>query len=527
MDRRIKKQWLLPAAVALLGVLLTVATSLVVWQLAVTKEKHLIKQTSAAKSELIQYQFLTLMPNVLGALQRMRDRWQTRAGTPFADWQQDAANYVNDNKGLRAVQWVDKDYIVRWTEPLIGNEQALHLDLSAEQNKKFALQQARQTKTYTLTPAVDLVQGNKGFLSYFPIFIQQQFAGFILGVFDMPMLIEQLLPNNFTDEFNFAIYSGGKLVYQNRHQNSEYDVQTGNTATFTFRKISWQIKVWPKRAVIEHVYFIPVLVLSVGLCISVLMAMSLFYGLYARVASSKLQQREAEREVLISKLQRSNLELDDFAYIASHDLKEPLRAIKNHSSFLLEDYSDKLDPDGQHKLHRLIYLGERMDKLISDLLYYSRLGREQMLFTAVDTRQLVADVLERLAEPLAEQNIYVSVANLPITRCDPVRVSELFYNLITNAYKYNDASKKRIELGANRDHKAWCFYVKDNGIGIDAQFNQDVFKIFKRLNSPKKYGEGSGAGLTFAKKIVEQHAGRIWFEAVDGGGTCFYFTIKD
>lgn len=648
MDRQVKEQWLLPAAIASLGVTVSVFVSILVWSLTTKQEFHLIKQTSAAKSELIQHQFLIMMPNILGALERMRNRWVARGGTPFEDWRLDAANYVKDNEGLKAVEWVDNDYIVRWVEPLQGNEQAMNLDLSFEPKRKEALDSAKQQRRFTLTKPIDLVQGGKGFLSYFPIYIEQRFSGFILGVFDINLLVSYLLPEHFTQEFNIAIYSEGERVFENSDEHLVFNPKVGAQSDFTYLGVSWRILVWPKHLrIVKDGSYVPLLVLITGLCISFLMGLALFFGLYSKLTGLRLIKREIEhkatldntidgiitidedgqiltvnrsverifgyrqdelvgnnvcclmpapykdehdqylqnykrtkdakvigkgrkvegqhksgrifpidlgvaaytiadkdyycgvirdisaqvameqeRESLIEKLTKSNTELDNFAYIASHDLKEPLRAIKNHSSFLLEDYQDQLDQDGQHKLHRLIYLSGRMEKLISDLLYYSRLGREEPSFKLVNVTELVADVLERLAEPLIEKKVKVTVNKLPELVCDPTRLMELFYNLITNAYKYNSAEQKRIEIGAEQQGEVWQFYIKDNGIGIDSRFDQDVFKIFKRLNSPKTFGEGSGAGLTFAKKIVEQHQGKIWFESPQEGGTCFYFTLR-
>ncbi|WP_168204228.1 sensor histidine kinase [Aliikangiella coralliicola] len=231
-------------------------------------------------------------------------------------------------------------------------------------------------------------------------------------------------------------------------------------------------------------------------------------------------------------LKRSNEELDNFAHIASHDLKEPLRAIHNHSQFLLEDYENELDEAGVKKLNRLIYLTNRMEKLISDLLYYSRLGREKLAVTETDLNLVISDIKNTMKDQLVSKNVRVKVAEpLPIITCDQVRITELFRNLISNAIKYNDNDEKVIEIGfeempENSNVSATRFYVKDNGIGISEEFHIDIFRIFRRLHGPKKYGEGTGSGLTFVKKIVEQHGGKIWCESIPGQGTTFYFTIE-
>jgi PAS domain S-box-containing protein len=231
-------------------------------------------------------------------------------------------------------------------------------------------------------------------------------------------------------------------------------------------------------------------------------------------------------------LERTNRELDDFAYIASHDLKEPLRGMSNHSRFLLEDNEAKLDADSARRLHRLIHLSQRMERLVNDLLGYSRLGRQELRLRDTDIAAVVSDVEDTLEHLLEERGATIVLEGaLPTLACDPTRVLELFRNLIVNAVKYNDKPEKIVEVGFLRSavsargaRLSNVLYVKDNGPGIDPQFHQEVFRIFKRLKSEEE--DGTGVGLTFAKKIVERHGGEIWIESRMGEGATFYFTLE-
>lgn len=244
------------------------------------------------------------------------------------------------------------------------------------------------------------------------------------------------------------------------------------------------------------------------------------------------KQAELRLERYARELERSNQELDQFAYIASHDLKEPLRAVYNHASFLLEDYADKLDDDGEKRLHRLIKLSERMEKLIANLLYFSRLGRGDQTMEVLDLNDVVANVEVDLEETLTSRHARIEMpARLPPISGHPAHITAIFQNLISNGTKYNDAEEKVIEIGCLPDGgddpaAEVTFYVRDNGIGIEDQFRDDVFRLFKRLNAERAYGEGTGAGLTFVKKIVENHGGRIWLRSDPGEGTTFFFTLK-
>ncbi|HAX77191.1 MAG TPA: cyanobacterial phytochrome A [Cyanobacteria bacterium UBA11372] len=227
-------------------------------------------------------------------------------------------------------------------------------------------------------------------------------------------------------------------------------------------------------------------------------------------------------------LERSNSELDAFAYIASHDLKEPLRGIHNYSSFLLEDYGDVLKEDGVSKLQTLMRLTQRMEDLIDSLLHFSRLGRVELLLQKVDINSVVKNVLDVLKISRKEDNVEIYIPrSLPIVRCDRVQIQELFTNLIGNAIKYNDNSEKWVEIGYldPSSPESVVFYIKDNGIGIREKHKEAIFRIFKRLHPANKYGGGTGAGLTIAKKIVERHGGKIWVESIYGEGSTFYFTL--
>ena len=254
----------------------------------------------------------------------------------------------------------------------------------------------------------------------------------------------------------------------------------------------------------------------------------------AQLEQELIERHRAEQELerRNEELQHTNRELDDFAYIASHDLKEPLRGIHNYSRFLLEDYSDRLDAEGRQKLETLSRLSRRMEQIIDALLQYSRLGRAEPVLAAVDTQALVEEVLETLAISVREHGAEVRVPRrLPEVHGDRVLLGEVFANLITNAMKYNDKPEKWVEIGvADPEPRSSpgerVLYVRDNGIGIPQRHLEGVFRIFKRLHARDAYGGGSGAGLTIVRKIVERQRGRIWIESAPGQGTTVFFTLK-
>jgi two-component system, chemotaxis family, sensor kinase Cph1 len=260
--------------------------------------------------------------------------------------------------------------------------------------------------------------------------------------------------------------------------------------------------------------------------------------LRSRIIGIVLQKAD-ELALLNTELERSNIELDSFAYVASHDLKEPLRGIHNYSTFLIEDYGDRLGTDGTEKLATLIRLTQRMENLINSLLHYSRCGRAELIFQSVDLNELIKSVIDAIKISRPAPVEFQIPRPLPIVNCDRTYITELFTNLISNAIEYNDRDQKTIEIGYilsdNIDKKTseslslhpnqTIFFVKDNGIGIRPKHLETIFKIFKRLHPVQKYGSGTGAGLTIARKIVERHSGKITVESTVGEGSTFYFTF--
>lgn len=222
----------------------------------------------------------------------------------------------------------------------------------------------------------------------------------------------------------------------------------------------------------------------------------------------------------------SNLELDTFAYAASHDLKEPLRGIHIQTQFLEEDEGARLSESGRQRLATIRRLSQRMDELIESLLQYSRVGRIDLALQDVDLNALLAQTLADLEPFLKAHQAQVQVqGTLPVLPCDRVRVREVLSNLITNACKYNDRPVKQLVVGSDLSGNPPVLFVRDNGIGIAARHRTRIFQIFRRLHGRDEYGGGIGAGLTITKKAIERHGGTIWVESVPGAGSTFYFTL--
>ena len=264
--------------------------------------------------------------------------------------------------------------------------------------------------------------------------------------------------------------------------------------------------------------------------------------------AAALQLRVSVMNVVVSRfeqlaalnvdLMRSNQELDTFAYVASHDLKEPLRGISKYAHQVL-DSANAVDDIDRKRLEALIRLTQRMDGLLSSLLHFSRVGRIALAFDAVDLNGVVEESLEMVAARRAESQAEIVIPrSLPTVEGDRERVREIFVNLISNALKYTDKPQPQVEIGfLSPEETGWrshapkdvgkqiMFYVKDNGIGIEARHYEQVFRIFKRLHGRDDYGGGTGTGLAVVKTLVDRHHGRVWIDSTPGEGSTFFFTL--
>jgi PAS domain S-box-containing protein len=223
-------------------------------------------------------------------------------------------------------------------------------------------------------------------------------------------------------------------------------------------------------------------------------------------------------------LRRSNAELERFAYVASHDLQEPLRMITSYLQLLEQRYKDKLDGDALEYIDYAVDGSSRMKTLIADLLAYSRVGTRGKEFSLVECEAVLTDVLRNLKILINDSKAKITHDPLPRVIADDGQLASLFQNLIGNAIKFRGENPPEIHIGLKQEGGNWVFSIKDNGIGIDPQYFDRVFIIFQRLHTRKKYS-GTGIGLAISKRIVERHGGRIWIESQPGSGSTFYFTI--
>jgi light-regulated signal transduction histidine kinase (bacteriophytochrome) len=237
---------------------------------------------------------------------------------------------------------------------------------------------------------------------------------------------------------------------------------------------------------------------------------------------SERKEAEARHQRLLQELTSANEELTNFAYVVSHDLKAPLRAIGALADWLSTDYADKFNEEGREHMSLLLSRVHRMGALIDGILQYSRVGRVRETSVPLDLNRVVSEVIDLLAPPA---NISITVdPSLPTVRMEPVRIQQVFQNLISNAIKYMNKPEGKIHVGCASLQKEWQFSVADNGPGIEERHFERIFQLFQTL-APRDRVESTGVGLSLVRKIVELYQGRVWLESRVGQGSTFFFTL--
>ncbi len=280
-----------------------------------------------------------------------------------------------------------------------------------------------------------------------------------------------------------------------------------------------------------EIYRLFYIINSIYCGLMIILALTFFKNQTLQSESELLEQKrtiEENNEMLLKlneNLARSNRDLEQFAYVASHDLKEPLRMISSFATLLSRKCADKDDDITEY--NKYINSGvERMQKLIDDLLTYARIGSEEKPVTSINAVKLITEITHHLALIIDETDAVINYKNLPEVRGIAPQLGQLFYNLLSNAIKFRRMdTTPEVTISCKTEKEHWHFMVKDNGIGIHQNYTDKVFVIFQRLHAPDKY-PGTGIGLSLCKRIVERHGGTIWLESEPGKGTTVHFTIS-
>ena len=238
----------------------------------------------------------------------------------------------------------------------------------------------------------------------------------------------------------------------------------------------------------------------------------------------RLRNYSDQLEEMVGDLERSNTDLTQFAYVASHDLQEPLRMIASYIQLLEQRYGGQLDDDADEFIAYAVDGAKRLQMLINSLLEYTRVGTRGRALAPTNSEKVLDRTLRNLGKLIKESGTSVTHDQLPTVMADEVQLEQVFQNLLGNAIKFHSEVPPEIHIGVERMDGEWKFSIRDNGIGIEAEYRERIFVIFKRLHTGEEY-PGTGIGLAISKRIIERHGGRIWVETTPGGGSTFFFTL--
>jgi hypothetical protein len=244
------------------------------------------------------------------------------------------------------------------------------------------------------------------------------------------------------------------------------------------------------------------------------------------VTAIERKRAQAALQLTAEEVKRSNRDLEQFAYIASHDLHEPLRAVDGYVKLLQRRFPQNVDPKALEYINGAVEGAGRMERLINDLLAFSRVGTHGGAFSPANLDAILDEALHNLQAGIKSAQVKVTRDALPMLTVDATQMMQLFQNLIGNAIKFRSGRPPEIHVGARKEPGRWVFSVRDNGIGIEPQYFERIFQIFQRLHT-RKYYPGTGIGLAICKKMVERHHGDIWVESQPGQGSTFFFSLPE
>ena len=445
-----------------------------------------------------------------------------------------------DEFGIKPETSRPDHFPITFIEPFEGNEEAVGLDMAFESNRYQGALAARATGTAQITGPIVLVQDDgqtPGFLFFAPFEVQGD-AGFD-GMVYAPFVVQRLMAGVLDAERRnvaLSISDGGNVIYDEHHAGFDghdpdpmfadaIDVDMyGRIWTFDIRST---VALRDLAAGNE-----PMVILIVGLVVDALLVF-LFTTMtrskkravaYADEVTSELRDTLDQLEATNRKLQRSNRDLERFAYAASHDLQTPIRTVANYASLLEEELAPKLSETETLHLQSLVRASERMSEMVRSVLAYSRIGHDEEP-ELVDLREVAQTAIDDVAGAIESTSASVHVSDLPTVAGRPDSLVMLFRNLIGNAVKYRrDDEPPVIRLSAERQGDAWLIRCADNGIGIEDEYRDRVFEIFTRLHPKGKY-DGAGIGLALCKRVAEAHDGSIDVESNEAGGATFTLTL--
>ncbi|MEO9967843.1 MAG: CHASE domain-containing protein [Reichenbachiella sp.] len=426
------------------------------------------------------------------------------------------------------------------------NKRAFGYDMWSNDMRRAAMSRARSTGLAATSGIITLVQETdkdlqRGFLMYLPVYQSEDslatknerteaLVGWVYSPFRAGNLMKGILSEE-EMEYEIELYdnelSEESLLFDSNEichlKEIRHDPQRAEVINLEVQGRRWKLYLHTKPSVLaRYEEDLPVYIGVFGLVVDLVLFVVIFSLYKLQIRTKRLSE---DLEVQKNNLEVANEDLGRFAYLASHDLQEPLRTVSSYSALIREEYYDKLDDEGQFFLEVIDKATRRMKQLINDILDYSRLGTQNSKLEHVKCNLALRGIVDDLGSLISENQAEIRFDILPEVYANKTMIKQLFLNLISNAIKYRSDKAPIIEVKGYSDESHFFFEISDNGMGIEEKYQEKIFEVFKRLHSKTNYS-GTGIGLSLCKRIVELHGGNIGVESKKGDGSTFTFTIS-
>jgi signal transduction histidine kinase len=527
--------------------------AVLMWRNQIRHQQELVLRHTQTSADQIRSRIVGLMNARMAALELLAQRWVDRVPPDFSQrrFLKFAGVVYSYYPGFLGINWVDPAGAVRWVYPKNSNERIIDTPIFEPQDsgvqKTFHILQKGKN---IVTPCMELIQGGLGYNIFLPLVHSDKIQGYLNGVFQVKRIVDICLAEDIFKDFWIRLYEADRLIYTNEQQSDMHQKRGGFRV---LREIQFLGKIWtldlaPKIIIHPYGSVWNVSFLIFGLVISAILSLLLHLLLermqmYRQARDQALQEvierkrtekalieNEKKLEATLAELAGKNTELETFVYSVSHDLKTPIVTIEGFIGALREDFGDLIHENAEKYLNYMSDACRKMELLINDLLYLSRIGRLPERKFEFSFDDLMNKVLKTLQPQIDERGVALNVEKgHHLIYGEMERLGQVMENLLSNAVKYigKENSSPRIDVGVMEQDDQKMLFVRDNGIGIETKYYEKIFEIFQRLPSAKHIAGGTGVGLTIVKRIIEHHGGNIWLESEQGKGTTFFFTLKD
>jgi len=536
----------------LVGVI-SLTITLLLWQALMIQRETSINRFTLLAAKSVKSEIANRLLFQVNSLARMAKRWESHKGTPKNEWVADAQAHVMGYTGYKGIEWVDPSLHIRWIVPEQGNHEFENIPAGFEPKRMQAIEKAQQTKSPIIGQVVDLLEGGRGLLTFVPMYVNEQFNGFILGVADVDEFLDDVISDHTIPGYNIRITENGQVIYQ-RGNDEQLDRQWGYDATLALYGIQWQIRVWPEQVLVaESKSILPNLLLSVGLIITALL---IFTTQFSQMTSQQakeiakvnenLQKEINERELAEQakdKMKQALLQSQKMQAIGTlaggiaHDFNNILYSMIGY----VEMARDDVEPDTlvYDNLSKVISVGERGQELVSRLLSFSR--QQQHDFKPLSIREVINSTLI-LLKPTLPASIAIEqrdeIEGEDLVLGGHTELQQVLVNIVSNAVDAIDDQGKitlclyRIEADDAfrerfvklRKPSYLVLEITDTGGGMPQHV---LTRIFEPFFTTKEVGKGTGLGLATALGIVHDHNGEMTVESKEGQGTKIFIYLPE